>query len=99
MGLHSSADIVISGGGLVGTACAAAIAKLGNFLYNNFKKFRPILYRNLLFKFKTSWTNSPELSVQEILTLFYRDEDPEFFSTDPESDPAQLKKNPDSDPN
>jgi len=28
MGLHSSADIVISGGGLVGTACAAAIAKL-----------------------------------------------------------------------
>ena len=29
MRLHSSADIVVSGGGMVGTACAASLAKLG----------------------------------------------------------------------
>ena len=30
--------------------------------------------------------------------VFCRDEDPEFFSTDPDVDPAQLKKIPDPDP-
>ena len=36
IGLHTTADVVIAGGGMVGTAMAAAVAKIGK---NNIKYF------------------------------------------------------------